>query len=228
MNPDSAEPVSPAFDDNGPRPRWRLALIVAAVCCVVIAGIAIGLVVGTGGDGADPAASAANRAQSEELPTLALPGGCDLLTPGQASALVPGAPSEIGRGPDVIRGSTESACTWRNTKTDPTDPRVKPAYLEVKATAAVDEGGARALMDISLPCHNANSAQVTVASADQACLNHKSLDGHDRPDVSTVSARDGALVVEVSYQRSNWPTWRVDDQAQVTAAALIGEIVQRQ
>lgn len=227
--PAEPEPEYPTLDDIEPKPRWRFALIVAAVCCVVVAGVAIGLVSGTpDSDGDSSGVGVANAERSDELPSLAIPSGCDLLTRGQVSWLVPGEPGRIGRGPDVILNSTESACSWSNTKTDPTDLRVQPAFLEMKATAAVDEDAARGLMEISLPCQRAHSTSATVSGADEACLNHKSLDKHGPTDVSTVSARYGTLVVEVSYARPNWPDWRVDDQVEVTAASLIGQIVQRQ
>ena len=114
-------------------------------------------------------------------------------------------------------------------KTDPQDPRVQPAALEVKATAGTDEESALETMKVSLPCQGANSRQTVVPGADEACLGHKARGDKDGPaDVSTVSARFKTLVVEVSYQRHNWPAWRVDDQSAVTAAALIGRIVQSQ
>jgi hypothetical protein len=73
-------------------------------------------------------------------------------------------------------------------------------------------------MQISLPCKGSHSEQTAVSGSDEACLDHKAARGH----VAVVSARFGTLVVEVSYQRPNWPDWRVDDQSEATAAALIG------
>ena len=137
----------------------------------------------------------------EELPTLSLPAGCDLLTPGQLEALVPGTPTRAGRGPEVVLDATESACDWANTAPDPDDPRVQAASLEVKATAAVDEESARRTLEISLPCQGTHSTKAIVEGADEACLNHKTA-GKDGPaDVATVSARYKTLVVEVSYGR---------------------------
>jgi hypothetical protein len=141
---------------------------------------------------------------------------------------VPGTPTKVGRGPEAIFDSMESACGWANEKADPQDPRVQPAALEVKATAGIDEESARETMRISLPCQGQHSRPV-VSGADEACLDHKPWGDKDGPaDVSTVSARFKTLVVEVSYQRHNWPAWRVDDQSAVTAAALIGRVVQSQ
>ncbi len=208
-------------DPDSPQSWRRTALVVAAVVAVVAAGTSLGLLIA--------ASSSAERAQASspaDLPTLSLSEGCDLLTPGQVAALVPGTPSRLGRGPEVILDSTESACDWVNDKTDAQDPRVQPAALAVKATAGVDEESARETMRISLPCQGAHS-QTNVAGADEACLGHKAAKGTDA-NVSTVSARFKTLVVEVSYQRHNWPAWRIDDQAAVTAAALLGRVVRGQ
>jgi hypothetical protein len=211
-------------DLNPPQSRRRMALVVASVVAVVAAGISVGLLIATSSSAEEQGASS-----GAELPTLQLPAGCELLTPGQVAALVPGTPTKAGRGPEVILESMESACDWANEKTDPQDPRVSPAALEVKATADIDEESARETMKISLPCQGENSRQTVVAGADEACLDHKALGNKDGPaDVSTVSARFKTLVVEVSYQRRSWPAWRVDDQSAVTAAALIGRVVQSQ
>jgi hypothetical protein len=221
----SAEPQ--VLDDfDRPRPRRRLVLILVAVVCVVTAGVALGLVIGM----RDSDKSGVGIAQSPEgLSTIALPAGCDLLTPGQAAVLVPGEPRRAGRGPEVILEASESACTWTNeTKIDPSDPRVQQAFLEVKVAAAVDENAARDLMKISLPCMAQQSTDAVVAGSDEACLSHKAPAKGGPADIATVSARYQALVVEVSYQRSGWPEWRVDDQVEVTASGLIGEIVQAQ
>jgi hypothetical protein len=208
-------------DLDPPRARRRLVLVVIAVVAVVAAGVSLGLLIATSSS-ADSGAAAG----SDELPTLELPAGCDLLTPGQVAVLVPGVPTKLGRGPELVVDSTESACDWANADIDPTDPRVQPAILEVRATAAVDEESARDTMRISRPCQGAHDRAV-VAGADEACLDHKKpAKGQPDGDVSTVSARFKTLVVEVSYQRHNWPAWRVDDQSEVTAAALFGRIAQ--
>jgi hypothetical protein len=224
--PDPAEPGDPASLGMS-RPRRRIALIVVAVVCVVAAGVALGLLVGTPDSGGE-ANGITIRESPEALPTLSLPAGCELLTAGQLEALVPGAPTRAGRGPEVVLGATESACEWVNTAPDPGDPRVQPASLEVKATAAVDEESARRTLQISLPCQGSHSAKAIVEGADDACLNHKNADKGGPADVATVSARFKTLVVEVSYERRAWPTWRVEDQSAVTAAALIGRVVQVQ
>jgi hypothetical protein len=219
-------PVADDFDRPRPRPRSRrrIALIVVAVVCVVTAGVAVGLVIGL----RDDASGVGIADTPEELETIALPAGCELLTPGQAGGLVPGDPTRAGRGPEVILGASESACSWANTEIDPSDPRVQPASLEVKATAAVDEDAAKDLMKISLPCLRQQGTEAVVFGADEACLSHKAPAKGGPADIATVSARYQSLVVEVSYQRANWPEWRVEDQCEVTAAALIGEIVQAQ
>lgn len=203
-------------------------LIVVAVGCVVAAGIALGLVIGMRDSGEDT--SGLQIAESPEpLQTLAVPPGCELLTPGQLARLVPGTPTKIGRGPEDILGATESACDWANAATDPADPTFQHAALEVKVTAAVDEDAARSTLQISLPCKGSDSKQATVSGADEACLSHKTPDKkRGRADVATVAARYQTLVVEVSYERPSWPGWRVDDQSEVTAAALIGRVVQSQ
>jgi hypothetical protein len=226
MRPGESPTESPVADDfDRPRPRRRIALIGVAVFCVVTAGVAVGLVIGL----RDTDASGVGIANSaENVSPTALPAGCELLTPGQASALVPGKPTRAGRGPEVILDATESACSWTNTEIDPSDPRVQPASLEVKATAAVDEDGAKELMKISLPCLRQRGAEAVVSGADEACLSHKAPVKGGPADIATVSARYQTLVVEVSYHRVNWPAWRVEDQCEVTAAALIGEIVQAQ
>ena len=211
-------------DLDPPQSRRRMALVVAAVVAVVGAGISVGLMIATSSSAEEQRASS-----NVDLPTLSLPAGCDLLTPGQVSALVPGTPTRLGRGPEAILDSMESACDWANEETDPQDPRVHPAALEVKATAGTDEESALETMKISLPCQGANSRRTVVSGADEACLNHKALGDKDGPaDVSTVSARFKTLVVEVSYQHHTWPAWRVDDQSTVIAAALIGRVVQNQ
>lgn len=220
--PDPAEPGEPA-GSGMPRPRRRIALVAVAVGCVVAAGVALGLLVGTR-DSAEETNGLTIRESPEVLPTLSLPAGCDLLTPGQLAALVPGKPTRAGRGPEVVLDATESACAWANTAPDPHDPRVQPASLEVKATAAVDEASARRTLQISLPCQGSHSARTTVEGADEACLNHKRAGEGGPADVATVSARYKTLVVEVSYERRAWPAWRVEDQSAVTAAALIGRV----
>ena len=210
-------------DPDPPRSRRRMALVVAAAVAVVGAGVSVGLMIATSGSAEDQRPSS-----TADLPTLELPAGCDLLTPGQVAALVPGTPTKIGRGPEDVLDSRESACGWANEKTDPQDPRVEPAALEVKVTAGIDEDSARQTMKISLPCQSGHR-RVVVSGADDACLDHKPLGDKGGPaDVSTVSARFKTLVVEVSYQRHNWPAWRVDDQSAVTAAALIGRVVKSQ
>jgi len=210
-------------DPDPPKSRRRMALVVAAAVAVVAAGISVGLVIAT-------SSSAEQRpSTSADLPTLDLPAGCELLTPGQVAVLVPGTPTKIGRGPEDILESRESACGWVNEKPDPRDPRVEVAALEVKATAGIDEESARETMKISLPCQSGHSRRVAVSGADEACLDHKPLGDKAGPaDVSTVSARFKTLVVEVSYQHHNWPAWRVDDQSTVIAAALIGRVVTSQ
>ncbi len=222
---DHPEPVYQ--DDPDPPPRRRAALVAVAVVCVVVAGVAVGLV--TGLPGSADESNDLNVADPAGLPSLSLPAGCDLLTPGQVSVLVPGEPTRVGRGPGVVVDSTESACDWSNAQTRPADPREQPAVLEVKATAAVDEDSARSTIKVSLPCTGSHSTRTTVSGADEACLNHKEPgDRHRSADVSVVSARYKTLVVEVSYERPDWPSWRVDDQSEVTAAALISRVVQRQ
>jgi hypothetical protein len=223
LNPGSPEPPRPPR--LSPQSRRRVALVAAAAVAVIAAGVSLGLAIAT----TSSASSATQTGDAADEPALALPAGCDLLTPGQLAALVPGTPSRLGRGPEIVLDSTESACDWANTKTDPHDPRVEPTYLEVRATAAIDEATARSTMRISLPCTGSGSTRTSIPGADEACLGHKPApESGGPPDVSTVSARYKALVVEVSYQRTAWPRWRVDDQAEVTAAALIGSIVQSQ
>lgn len=225
--PPGNSPDDPLFEDDfdRPRSRRRIALIAVAVFCVVTAGVAVGLVLGL----RDIDASGVGIADSSEgLGTVTLPVGCELLTPGQAGALVPGNPTRAGRGPELIIDANESACSWVNDEIDPVDPRVQPASLEVKAFAADDEDAARDLMKISLPCMGRQSTKAVVAGSDEACLNHKAPIKGGPADIATVSARYQRLVVEVSYQRANWPDWRVEDQCEVTAAALIGEIVRSQ
>ncbi|MGH3759910.1 hypothetical protein [Actinophytocola sp.] len=223
---DLLEPGSPADFEDPPRPRRRTALVVVAIVCVIAAGIAVGLVIGTGDD-ADDVPDVQIAESPVVAPSVSLPPGCELLTPGQVAALVPGEPTKVGRGPEVVVDATESACEWFTTRSDPNDSRVRPAALAVKATAAPDEETARSTLRISLPCQGADSEQTTVSGADEACLNHKASDGQDgRADTATVSARFQTLVVEVSYLRPSWPAWRVDDQTTVTAGALIGRVVQ--
>jgi len=218
--PEHNQRIYPDDDPDPPRARRRLVLVVVAAIAVVAAGVSLGLLITT----SDSAGSSA--VGSDELPTLTLPAGCDLLTPGQLAVLVPGVPTKLGRGPENILGSTESACDWANADSDPNDLRVEPAALEVRATAAVDEDSARDTMRISRPCQGAHG-RAAVPGADETCLGHKKpAKGQPAGEVSTVSARFKTLVVEVSYQRHNWPTWRVDDQTEVTAAALIGLITQ--
>jgi hypothetical protein len=214
-------------DPDLPRPRRRIALIAVAVVCVVAAGVAVGLLVATR-DSGENTVGLTIAESPESLPTLSLPAGCDLLTPGQLEALVPGTPTRAGRGPEVVLDATESACEWANKAPDPDDPRVQPASLEVKATASVDEASARQTLEISLPCQGSHSKKTRVEGADEACLNHKAAGKDGTADVATVSARYKTLVVEVSYERRSWPAWRVDDQSAVTAAALIGRVVQVQ
>jgi hypothetical protein len=228
MTDNHAEPAYPA-DLDPPRPRRRFVLIVVAVVCVVVAGVALGLVIGL--RDTDSGASGITIAENPtDLPgpLVALPAGCDLLTAGQVAALVPGKPTRVGRGPEVVLDNTESACEWVNKHTDPTDPRVQPALLEVMATATANEAAAREVLQISLPCKGSQSRKANVSGADDACLSHKALSNGGPMEVATVSARFETLVVEVSYQRRNWPAWRVDDQSKVTAAALIGLIIQNQ
>jgi hypothetical protein len=223
MSPKESPAEPDVLDElDRPRPRRRIALIGVAVFCVVTAGVAVGLVIGL----RDTDASGVLAQSSEDLSPTTLPAGCELLTSGQATSLVPGRPTRAGRGPEVILDATESACSWVNTETDPTDPRVQPASLEVKATAARDDEAAKELMKISLPCLRQRGAEAAVTGADEACLAHKAPAKGGPSDIATVSARYQSLVVEVSYQRANWPIWRVEDQCEVTAAALIGEIVQ--
>jgi hypothetical protein len=105
---------------------------------------------------------------------------------------------------------------------------VQPAALEVKATAAPDTKAAQETMRISLPCHDSHSQEATVSGADEACLTHTASRDRGPADVAVVSARFQSLVVEVSYQRPSWPGWRLEDQSEVTAAALIGRVVQSQ
>jgi|tagenome__1003787_1003787.scaffolds.fasta_scaffold20463254_2 hypothetical protein len=210
-----------------PRPRRRMGLIAVAAVCVIAAGVALGLLVANRDEGGDPNGLTIGES-TEVLPTLSLPAGCDLLTPGQLAPLVPGRPTKLGRGPDVVLDATESACDWVNTASDPRDPGVQPASLEVRATAAVDEESARQTLEISLPCQGSHSTKATVEGADEACLNHKRGAEGGPADVATVSARYKTLVVEVSYERRAWPAWRVEDQSAVTAAALIGRVVRVQ
>jgi hypothetical protein len=219
-------PADDGYHFDRPRPRRRVALIGVAVFCVVTAGVAVALVFGLRDVDASGVAAADG---AEKLGTITLPAGCELLTPGQAGALVPGdEPTRAGRGPEVIIDATESACSWVNDEIDPTDPRVQPASIEVKAAAAADEDAAKDLMQISLPCMGRQSAKAAVFGAAEACMNHKAPVKGGPADIATVSARYQSLVVEVSYQRANWPLWRVEDQCEVTAAALISEIVQAQ
>ncbi len=199
-------------------------LVVVAVVCVVAAGVALGLVINSRGSDQDASGLVIDPSPTEQ-PTLELPPGCELLTPGQVISLVPGEPTKVGRGPGPVLDTTESACEWSNVESYPADPRVPPATLEVKATAAADEKGARTALEISKPCGDAGSRKATVTGADEACLVHRT----DGPgEQALVSARFQSLVVEVSYQRSNWPAWRIDDQAAVTAAALIGRVARSQ
>jgi hypothetical protein len=208
--------------------RRRTAMILTAVACVAAAGLAVGLVSTIEPEPADPSADITDSVAD---PALALPTGCDLLTPFQLSEVVPiNDPSKltrIGRGPEPVLDYTESACHWINEKTDPTDPRVQPAAIEVTVTANSDEKAARETLQISLPCQGPDSRKTTVPGAEEACLSHKKPDRKiSDDDAATVSARYKTLVVEVSYQRRNWPQWRVEDQSEVTASALIGRIVQ--
>lgn len=220
-----SESGDPVVED--PSRRRPTTLIVVAVLCVIAAGVALGLVIGS----ADPSPDTSGLRiadSTDELPTLDLPPGCELLTPGQVVALVPGEPTTAGRGPGAVLDSTESACDWSNIEVYPADPRVQAA-LQVKATAAVDEKSARSTMESSLPCQGSGSTTITVTGADEACLDHKASERrHGAGDVALVSARYRTLVVEVSYERANWPAWRVDDQSAVTAAALIGRVVRGQ
>lgn len=216
LNPGDPEPSRPPR--LSPQSRLRVALVTAAVVAVIAAGVSLGLAFAT-----SSSASSATQGGGAD-PVLALPEGCELLTPGQLATLVSGTPVKAGRGPEVVLGVTESGCTWANAKTDSQDPRAQPAYLEAKATAAVDEETARETMRMSLPCRG---ARIAIPGAEEACLHHKPDPSAGGPaDVSTVSARYRTLVVEVSYGRDAWPRWRVDDQAEVTAVALIGRIVQ--
>src|ERR1700754_724865 len=107
-----AEPVDPAAPDPS-RLRRRIGLIAVAVVCVVVAGVALGLLIATR-DTPDEDPGLVIAASPEKLPTLALPAGCDLLTPGQLEPLVPGTPTKIGRGPEVVLDASESACGWAN------------------------------------------------------------------------------------------------------------------
>jgi hypothetical protein len=214
------------LDDLEPsrRPR-RAALIVVAVCCVIAAGVAVGLLVNRPGS-ADEGSGLEIAESPATPPSIGLPAGCELLTPGQVAALVPGTPTKVGRGPGQVLDSSESACSWSTldapAPTDPATPRVPPAALDVKATAAPDEKSARDTMQISLPCKGSHSERTEVSGADEACLDHTASRGH----AAVVSARFDTLVIEVSYQRASWPGWRVDDQSEATAAALIGRVVQ--
>lgn len=217
-------PDYPDDEDAPPRRRPRAALIVIAVVSVVAAGVALGLVVNSGDSDQDPAGPVIDPSATE-LRALDLPPGCELLTSGQVATLVPGRQKKVGRGPGEVLGATESACEWSNTETQPADPRVPPATLQVTATAAADERSARSTMETSRPCSGANSTTAVVTGADEACLAHEAADSGE---AALVSARFQSLVVEVVYQRSNWPTWRVDDQSAVTAAALIGSVVRSQ
>ena len=107
-------------DPEPPRARRRLALVVVAAIAVVAAGVSLGLLITT-----SDSAGSSGVAGSDEPPTLTLPAGCDLLTPGQLAVLVPGVPTKLGRGPETVVGSTESACDWANADTDPDDIRVE-------------------------------------------------------------------------------------------------------
>ena len=215
--------------DDPPRSRRRTALVVVAIVCVIAAGVAVGLVLGLPDDPAEntPTIDIAQEPE-QQVTTLSLPPGCELLTPGQLAVLVPGKPTKAGRGPEVVVDATESACDWALAETDPADPRAEPAALSVKATAAADEEAARTTMKISLPCQGSRHKAIEVSGADEACLDHKAAKADGSADVTVVSARYQSLVVEVSYRRPIWPAWRVDDQTSVTAAALIGRIVRSQ
>lgn len=217
------DPDVPDYPD--PPRRRRTALIVVAVLGVVAAGVGLGLVINSRDDGQDASGLVVIDPNPIEPPRVELLPGCELLTPGQVGSLVPGTPTKIGRGPGPVLDATESACEWANTETDPNDPRVQPAALEVKATATTDVAAARTTMEISLPCQEAGSRKTTVTGAEEACLAH-TTDG--QAEVAVVSARFQTLVVEVSYQRANWPAWRVEDQTAVTAAALIGRVARSQ
>jgi hypothetical protein len=94
-------------------------------------------------------------------------------------------------------------------------------------TATVDEDAARSTMRDSLPCKGSHSQSTAVSGADEACLDHKAGDER-RGQAAMVSARYRTLVVEVSYQRSGWPSWRVDEQSAETAAALFGRAVRQE
>src|ERR1044072_2198097 len=148
--PEHNQRIYPDDDPDPPRARRRLVLAVVAAIPVVPAGVSLGLLITT----SDSAGSSA--AGSAELPTLTLPAGRDLLAPGQLAVLVPGVPTTLGRGPENILGSTESACDWANADSDPNDLRVEPAALEVRATAAVDEDSARDTMRSSRPGQGAD------------------------------------------------------------------------
>ena len=214
--------------DDPPRSRRRTALVVVAIVCVIAAGVAVGLVLGLPDDSAENTPIIDIAQEPEQVATLSLPPGCELLTPGQLGGLVPGKPTKAGRGPEVVVDATESACDWALAEADPDDPRAEPAALSVKATAAPDEEAARSTMKISLPCQGSRHKAIEVSGADEGCLDHKAAKADGSADVTVVSARFQSLVVEVSYRRPTWPAWRVDDQTSVTAAALIGRIVRSQ
>src|ERR1044072_5074384 len=164
--PEHNQRIYPDDDPDPPRARRRLVLAVVAAIAVVAAGVSLGLLITT----SDSAGSSA--AGSDELPTLTLPAGCDLLTPGQLAVLVPGVPTKLGRGPETLLGPTEPACDWANADSDPNDLRVEPAALEVRATAAVDEDSARDTMRISGPSRGA-PGRAALPGADERCLGHK-------------------------------------------------------
>jgi hypothetical protein len=211
-------------DDTARPSRRQTALIVVVVGLLLAGGVVAAVVIGSSEPAAEPPLIAP-LTQGDE-PVLTLPPGCQLLTPGQVGALVPGQATTAGRGPELVVDQTESACTWDNATHEQTEPSIQLASLDVTAAAAPNEDAAKTIFRTSLPCHDARGEKVFVSGSDEACILHKSLDREGNPRaVATVSARFQTLVVEVTYQRPDWPVWRIDDQTEVTAAALIGSVV---
>ncbi|HWM04315.1 MAG TPA: hypothetical protein VNP92_18415 [Actinophytocola sp.] len=215
------------MDEQLERHGSRRMVIVGVVVFLVVAAVAVVAIVGLSDSSAEP--GAAEDFDQGGLPVLRLPAGCDLLTPGQVSTLVPQQSKKIGRGPELVVDAMESACDWSNSA-DGHDERQTPSVaLGVKATSEASEEEARSAFDISLPCNASRGEATNVSGADEACVVHNAFDEEQNPAAGTVvSARFETLVVEVAYRRADWPAWRVADQCAVTAAALIGAVLRDQ
>jgi hypothetical protein len=226
-----------------PPPRRRTGLIVAIVAgCLALAGGVVALVLvlsdkdsedssssGSGNAAASGSSSGKAPKSSATKPVQAPPNACDLLSPPQLAAILPGKIKEpFSREPEHSgEGQVETLCSWTN---DPfaNGQRFPKASLQLRVTATSTEDVTQTVFKTAVQCDNPASARIQVTGADEACRQHTSFDTQTKAPAGAtkVGARRGTVVVELNYWNSGLPIEALDNMANSGTAAVLAVIPQ--